>query len=71
MVYGWLFQFGLWHRVCDGPNMGVCARKLGRIAREKGVRQNLRMGLTGGSVPSWRPEEEGKGEATIAEVENP
>jgi hypothetical protein len=53
---GWLWRTdgGFWERVCRGASLPECSRLLGRISRERGVRDALTV-MTAGPAPPDPP----------------
>jgi hypothetical protein len=50
--YGWVRRRkgASWERVCQAPTLGECSKRLGRIARERGVRDKDSC-MTSGAAP--------------------
>jgi hypothetical protein len=51
---GWLWSEQEWERVCSGENLSECSRRLGAIAKKRGVKDGLTC-MTGGGVPQYKP----------------
>jgi hypothetical protein len=54
---GWVWRKdrACWERVCSGPSMPECSRLLGRVSRERGVRDALTVMTTGPAPPDPPP----------------
>jgi hypothetical protein len=56
--YGWVWQFGEWHRV-TGPHNGLslCSRALGHVAKGRKV-PGRHQAMTTGAPPTFTPAQE-------------
>jgi hypothetical protein len=54
--YGWIRprKGASWERVCQAPTLEECSRRLGRIARERGVRDRDSCMTSGAAPPDRR-----------------
>lgn len=52
---GWLYTHPRWQRICEAPTLAEASALLGKLCPVEARKENLRLALTAGGIPSWVP----------------